>query len=953
MLATPQSLEHESGLDEGVALAAADGLAVVIGHTKLSPGAPGLSPPFPPGTSEYGWNTDLARRILLFAEQQGIRCKVFTRDVGGIRGAYRRVARFNPQATVELHFNSYKKPVRGTETLYGKRDSERWATALQRRMVALYGRRKSDKTDRGIKLLKCPNSQGKCDRGYRSVTQLHPSALIEPFFGHVFDDAKLGNEKKQELAEAVVHAYADLVGTSLPDAPRLPDHFPDRPCRDHIELSDYPLLNDLREVYRDIDIEFPSLKTITLAQWALESGWGHSDLARLHFNFGGMKAIAEVQRILDEIPAEKVWYEANDGPDFYLRFPSLEGFIKGYWMFMERSPYTGWRDHARRSPEDFIRFIGRKWATARGYADTVIDIKNRLEAQDQGLCPGESGSGGEFDDSIIPTNATLFRQLIAEYRPPLPELADRKLVLLAQWALESNWGRSALAVAHRNFAGIQWQDQLADVATRERHPSAPEKGYFCRFLGIEQFFIGYAAKLQRDPTLAGWQAETGSDEALLRFLGSRWLPSDTAYYDKLKGLHRRFTGGQRPRTPTEDIDLDGFVLHVERTKEERRGGKRRTVGRYQAYYNRRPIGGLRGMTFEPRGLGDNTRSGINKRRIEPGRYPLATHGGTKYKTYGYRQSERHQDKPRPGIAVGETESRSYILVHPGNGFLSSTGCINLSKPLAGPGGDMSYPDSRRRVIDLIDGMREKLGGDFPRTNNKKIPRCWLLIEGEPRASHSLVSDTEDAKAADMTPDDLFEQLAATISKPDSKAFTAAIAAPLVGQAVGLDALRNEWEMNLWDPWAESWEASAGFDHDLRTTAQDSLRSVAKQLSDAGVAINDTAGLHSPLVAAAASDAVNAVAALIEQGADPELYDNSGMTPLLAAAFYGAEKAFRYLFFNGVDATATSREPTLSEDLEDLIAEHCPPGSTVRDCAEYGRTMVLGGPDRMRPFDAIL
>ena len=46
------------------------------------------------------------------------------------------------------------------------------------------------------------------------------------------------------------------------------------------------LWHKLVEKYKSAVIEFPNLKPVTLAQWALESGRGGSELAKKHFNFG-------------------------------------------------------------------------------------------------------------------------------------------------------------------------------------------------------------------------------------------------------------------------------------------------------------------------------------------------------------------------------------------------------------------------------------------------------------------------------------------------------------------------------------------------------------------------------------------------------------------------------------------------------------------------------------------
>jgi N-acetylmuramoyl-L-alanine amidase len=76
-------------------------------------------------------------------------------------------------------------------------------------MVTLYDRKKSDKSDRGLK------ERDPGDRGYKSVSAINiPSALIEPFFGNHPVDAKLGHNLKKELARTIAEAAAAQLATS-------------------------------------------------------------------------------------------------------------------------------------------------------------------------------------------------------------------------------------------------------------------------------------------------------------------------------------------------------------------------------------------------------------------------------------------------------------------------------------------------------------------------------------------------------------------------------------------------------------------------------------------------------------------------------------------------------------------------------------------------------------------
>jgi len=121
------------------------------------------------------------------------------------------------------------------------------------------------------------------------------------------------------------------------------------------------LWEDLRRAYLAKPIDHPHLKGISFAQWALESGRGTSVLARQHLNFAGMK-----WRPFMSDFATKVWYEAHDGGEFYCKFASLEDFVAGYWLRLDRHPsYAGWRNRAA-TPEGFFGFIADIWAPPAG-----------------------------------------------------------------------------------------------------------------------------------------------------------------------------------------------------------------------------------------------------------------------------------------------------------------------------------------------------------------------------------------------------------------------------------------------------------------------------------------------------------------------------------------------------------------------------------------------------------
>lgn len=185
-------------------------LALVVGHTGARPGAC-AGPPIE--QSEYAWNTDLAARMAAFATTalaDTLLVAIFTRDDGGIAGAYGRARAWGADAAMELHFNAAGPFATGSETLYLTAVSRGFAEAIQAATVAALGLR-----DRGIKT---PH-QASGGRGAANLSQMgvRPSILTEPFFGSNPGDAAVAEARKQRLAEAQMDAASQYLGAPYDD----------------------------------------------------------------------------------------------------------------------------------------------------------------------------------------------------------------------------------------------------------------------------------------------------------------------------------------------------------------------------------------------------------------------------------------------------------------------------------------------------------------------------------------------------------------------------------------------------------------------------------------------------------------------------------------------------------------------------------------------------------------
>ncbi len=184
-----------------------------------------------------------------------------------------------------------------------------------------------------------------------------------------------------------------------------------------------------------------------------------------------------------------------------------------------------------------------------------------------------------------------------------------------------------------------------------------------------------------------------------------------------------------------EIEGHGWEMLVKRLGlQSRSGGFVRTYGTYQVFREGQEIAALAGHICERTGPGDNTQNGVHDHlRIREGRYPLSTQFGTRYRTDGYTDSEKH---PLPGFLLLNTGARTAILVHPGhppNLYLSSIGCFNPTKPVRADE-DMTFMESRARVIKMIESLKAHDPSAFVAGKigtNTRIADAHMVVDGEP------------------------------------------------------------------------------------------------------------------------------------------------------------------------------------------------------------------------------
>lgn len=172
-------------------------LAVIVGHTRTSPGAYGVSPI---NSCEYFWNSEIANRMVQIAPARGINCAAFYRDAG-TAVAYRKADAWGADSIIELHYNSASPRATGIETLWANKNSVKWAKIVQKHMVKLLGLR-----DRGL----VDRSGG--GRGcYNLMLSRKPSVIVEPFFGSNAGDVKIASRNKLTLAKVYLDAFDEFV----------------------------------------------------------------------------------------------------------------------------------------------------------------------------------------------------------------------------------------------------------------------------------------------------------------------------------------------------------------------------------------------------------------------------------------------------------------------------------------------------------------------------------------------------------------------------------------------------------------------------------------------------------------------------------------------------------------------------------------------------------------------
>ena len=164
------------------------------------------------GMNEFMWNKDFVENYLLSElKKAGIKNQIVFRDTG----ITKLVQDLNKAAgkddiILSFHLNSDVK-ASGTETLYWhtSEKGKKLATLIQQNLVGVLGL-----PDRGIKIRRKPLNDADAlnQRGWTMFRDTKvPFVMLESFFITNDGNLKRGNEKKAELAKAVVTAIKEYI----------------------------------------------------------------------------------------------------------------------------------------------------------------------------------------------------------------------------------------------------------------------------------------------------------------------------------------------------------------------------------------------------------------------------------------------------------------------------------------------------------------------------------------------------------------------------------------------------------------------------------------------------------------------------------------------------------------------------------------------------------------------
>jgi N-acetyl-anhydromuramyl-L-alanine amidase AmpD len=164
-------------------------------------------------------------------------------------------------------------------------------------------------------------------------------------------------------------------------------------------------------------------------------------------------------------------------------------------------------------------------------ADGAGTFTVQVTYSDGGATGGQTTGSGAGDGSA----GAGWQQLAMLYKA-YPGASDSlKVATLAQWALESGRGASALSMRHLNFAGIKYRDRMAGFAAPVTYTGSDgETTAYCKFASLEAFMVGYWRFIQTGP-YTGWQRFSNDPAGFISFIAPNYA-ADPQYPQKVGAL---------------------------------------------------------------------------------------------------------------------------------------------------------------------------------------------------------------------------------------------------------------------------------------------------------------------------------------------------------------------------------------------------------------------------------
>lgn len=140
-------------------------------------------------------------------------------------------------------------------------------------------------------------------------------------------------------------------------------------------------------------------------------------------------------------------------------------------------------------------------------------------------------------EPVVDVNdSTDIDKLALVYHKAEIEFPNLKAITLAQWILESGWGKSALAMKHNNFAGLKWRGDLgvagAVAISYNAHDGVDN---YAKLPSTEKFIEYYWKFLDRD-VYFGWRNVASDPQKFIQHLLDKGYTSGQEYVTKILAL---------------------------------------------------------------------------------------------------------------------------------------------------------------------------------------------------------------------------------------------------------------------------------------------------------------------------------------------------------------------------------------------------------------------------------